>query len=420
MKGVGKLQEIFTEYISEARMVEYQPVQTYCGMIEKEQALQDIEQLIYIIDNRYCGKEYWERKGIEFLDCYQEIRDLVLNEEEIYISDFCRAIHRAFDRGIVDNHFSFASPLTGRLGYQKQYVAYFADLLVEQRQNKFYVIRSDCASIAIGDEIQDEHILFPTLAPAGKQRFLVGKRSYENMNSMPIIVNGKIKEVGLHRCRAGKRIEDRDVCLHEKQRKGISIIRANCCDFVGDLREDTDIVAIGKKYANTEKLILNYLSNEGGYNRITREFIQGLNGYSHLEEYSAKLISPITEGKDCKRQWIMSDCQPYEYEKATYEGTLYMLVNSDTASSGESAVLYARSVKKLVLIGENTMGCNTFGNIASYVLANSGIVCRVPNVVNLCKNPEDCQEGRGFEPDFWVDLTDVEGEVTEWLNGSIT
>ncbi len=166
-------------------------------------------------------------------------------------------------------------------------------------------------------------------------------------------------------------------------------------------------------------MILNYLSNKGGYNRITREFIQGLNGYAHLEEYSAKLISPITEGKDCKREWIMSNCQPYEYEKAMYEGTLYMLVNSDTGSSGESAVLYARSVKNLVLIGENTMGCNTFGNIASYVLANSGIVCRVPNMINLCKNPEDCQEGKGFEPDFWVDSIDVEEEVIKWIKGSM-
>ncbi len=248
------MKKIFADYISEAREVEYQPMQTYCGTITKEQALKDIEQLIYIVDNRYCGKDYWERQGIAFSTCYQEIRDFVLNEEEIYISDYCRAIHRAFDRGIVDNHFSFASPLTGRLGYQKQYTAYFADLLVEQRQNKFYVIKSDCESIAIGNEIQDESILFPTLAPVGKRRYLVGKRAYKNLHSMPIFVNGKVREVELHRCRANKRIEDTDVCLCEKQREGIPTIRANCCDFVGTLREDTDIVSIGKKYANTRKV----------------------------------------------------------------------------------------------------------------------------------------------------------------------
>lgn len=44
-------------------------VQIYCGIITKEQTLQDIKQLIYIINNRYCGKEYWENKGIEFSAC---------------------------------------------------------------------------------------------------------------------------------------------------------------------------------------------------------------------------------------------------------------------------------------------------------------------------------------------------------------
>ena len=84
---------------------------------------------------------------------------------------------------------------------------------------------------------------------------------------MSIFVNGKVREIGLHRCRAGKRIEDRDVCLHEKQREGISVIRANCCDFVGDLREDTDFVVLyevlQKYYKNTtiyEKTIDFFLS----------------------------------------------------------------------------------------------------------------------------------------------------------------
>lgn len=409
------MDKIFEKYISEAREAKHQPTQLYCGMITRKQALDDLEKLIYIVENRYCGREYWECMGVEFFFSYENIREFIMQEEEIYISDFCRVIHRAFDKGIVDNHFSFASPLTGRLGYQKQYTAYFADILVEKKKNKFRVVKSDCTDVSVGSEVYDKSCLFPTLAPKGIKRYLVGKRAFKRLDTISVLIDGKIKEVAVHRCRANCKTENRDICFYQTEREGIPILRSNCCDFVGDLREDTDIIAIGKKYAGSEKMILNYLSNEGGYNRITREFIEGLNSYSHLEEYSAKLISPITEGRDCKREWIVSKCRPYEYEKATYEGTMYMLVNSDTASSGESAVLYARSLKNLVLIGENTMGCNTFGNIASYVLDNSGIVCRVPNVVNLCKNPRDCEEGKGFEPDFWVDSDDVEGEVVRWL-----
>ena len=92
-----------------------------------------------------------------------------------------------------------------------------------------------------------------------------------------------------------------------------------------------------------------------------------------------------------------------------------MLVNADTASAGESAVLYARSCKNLVVVGENTMGCNTFGNVASYMLPHSNIVCRIPNVINLCHTPDECIEGYGFTPDYWVDSDDIEGEVIKWL-----
>lgn len=73
-------------------------------------------------------------------------------------------------------------------------------------------------------------------------------------------------------------------------------------------------------------------------------------------------------------------------------------------------------MRNIVLVGENTMGCNTFGNVNAFVLPYSKIICRVPNVINLCGNPEECVEGHGFDPDYWVDSEDVEGEVIKWLS----
>ena len=93
-----------------------------------------------------------------------------------------------------------------------------------------------------------------------------------------------------------------------------------------------------------------------------------------------------------------------------------MLVNSGTASSGETAVMYGRSVRDFILIGENTMGCNTFGNVRGYTLKHSDIICRIPNVINLCENPAECKEGYGFEPNYWVDSENVEEEVIKWLS----
>lgn len=410
------MRKIFQPYLSPPRPSSYQSVRKAASTISVEQASADLHTLHYLMENRYCGWDYYQKQGLSWDNSFQRLQDFLESESEIYISDFCRAIHKSFDAGIVDNHLSFCSPLTGRLSYGKQFTAYFADFQVEETENGYLVVDSTCPGVAIGDRIDATDNLFPTLSINKHKRYLVGVRSFTPAAELLLTVNGKPVRVPLHRCKAIHRTEDRDICLRHTTKDGIHILRANCCDYVGGLTEDADLAAMGKQFRDRDYLILNYLSNVGGYNRITREFIRGLNGYCHCSEHSIKLISPVTEEKDCERQWIvLSEAEPYDHAKAEFEGKLLMLVNSDTASSGETAVLYARSCKKLLLIGENTMGCNTFGNVTSYELPYSRIVCRIPNVINLCSDPNDCLEGYGFTPDYWVDSEDVEGEVLKWL-----
>lgn len=410
------MNEIFKPYISEPQYSDYISVKKYNGCISKEQANDDLTILRYLMKNRYCGWEYYNNSGIVWESCFKSIESYILSQNNVYISDFCKKIHEAFDVGIVDNHLAFCSPLTGRLSYSKQFIAYFADFKVEQRGEQFYVVESNCSDIVDGDIIDAGKNLFPTLSQTRYNRYLVGIRSFVPVTEIELIVNGKLTFIPLHRCRAIQNEERHDICMHHVVRNEIDILRSNCCDYVGDLSEKTDFVELGKQFKEKDVLILNYLSNEGGYNRITREFILGLNSYSHCQEHSIKLVSPVTEEKSCNREWVsLSESEPYDYSKATFNGTLILLVNADTASAGESAVLYARSCKNLVVVGENTMGCNTFGNVASYMLPHSNIVCRIPNVINLCHTPDECIEGYGFTPDYWVDSDDIEGEVIKWL-----
>lgn len=48
-------------------------------------------------------------------------------------------------------------------------------------------------------------------------------------------------------------------------------------------------------------------------------------------------------------------------------------------------------------------------------IIRSGIVLQVPNVINLCKNPADCEEGKGFAPDYWLDADTSEAAVAFWI-----
>lgn len=408
---------IFDEYIIEPKRFEkYKPVNKAQSTLTKEQAAEDLSDLIYLINNRYCGKEYWEKQGIDFNLCYKEISDYIFSADELYISDFCRKIHLSFNKGIVDNHFSFASPLTGRLGFSKQYSAYFADFVVEKTNDVYKVIKSRDNTVKIGSVIKGVNCCYKTLSPKNKEYFLVGCRSYDVLKSLKLQIDGIYREVSVHRCRAIKNTEPLDVCMRHSQKNSVDILRSNCCDYVNGLNEDTDFVSMGEKFRKNKVLILDYLSNQGGYNKITRDFIKGLNDYVHCEEYSASLISPVTENKDCYREWIIHESSPYDTKAGKFDGTLIMLANSDTASSGETAVLYAKSLKNFILIGENTMGCNTFGNVASYSLKHSGITARIPNTVNLCANPDDCAEGKGFTPDIWVDSENVSDDVLAWVS----
>lgn len=413
------LHDIFKDYISKPIDSRYREIKKYSSVISTKQAVADLDEIFYITDNRYSGKDYWQRQGINFEKIYSNIKSFVESKEEIYISDFCREIHRCFDVGIVDSHFSFASPLTGRLHFIKKYSAYFAKIIVEKSDNRFIVIKSEDSSVKANDIVNDSDCLYPTLSPSGKYYYLVGCRSWVNQNSMKLKVNGKVCIVSLHKCKADSISEAGDICLRQSVIDNIPIIRSNCCDYVPPLKSD-NIINIGRRYKDYDLVIWNNLSNEGGYSKIPHDFLLGLNNYVCCEEYSAKLISPVTENKDCKREWILTDSDIIEREKGTYNGTLYFLMNSDTASSGETSILYSKSLRNSIFIGENSMGCNTFGNIASYQLTNSNIIMRVPNMINLCKNPDDCIEGKGFSPDYWVDNTDVQSEVIRWLRNNDT
>ncbi len=407
---------IFDKYITQPKRFEkYIPVSKVQSLITKEQAAEDLSELIYLINNRYCGKEYWENQGIVFSSCYSEIADFISSSDEIYITDFCRRIYLSFNKGIVDNHFSFASPLTGRLGFSRQYSAYFANFVVEMADGIYRVIKSDDNSVKIGSIVRGENCFYKTLSPKKRDYFLVGCRSFDAVKYIKLQIDDGFQNVAVHRCRSIEKTEIFDVCMQLRTKNRINILRSNCCDYVGGINENTDFIALGKKLRNDKILVLDYLSNQGGYNKITRDFIKGLNGYVHCEEHSATLISPVTENKDCYREWVVNEARPYNTELGKFEGVLIMLINGDTASSGETAVLYAKSLKNFILIGENSMGCNTFGNVESYSLKHSKIIVRIPNTLNLCTNPDDCAEGKGFTPDFWVDSSNVQDDVLTWI-----
>lgn len=82
-------------------------------------------------------------------------------------------------------------------------------------------------------------------------------------------------------------------------------------------------------------------------------------------------------------------------------------------SAGEDFLSYSKSLPDITIVGENSGGVGTFGEIRSYVLPNSKIRLNFPSKIFLSKYAE---EGIGFLPDYWLDSSKPEEEVSNWLN----
>jgi len=99
-----------------------------------------------------------------------------------------------------------------------------------------------------------------------------------------------------------------------------------------------------------------------------------------------------------------------------YGGRLVVLVDRGVASSGETFVQLAGQIRGAVLVGENTAGCVSYGNVEdrpplphSRYRLSFGRTRFVPEWVRPTR------EGVGFFPDFWLDTPDPTAAAAAWL-----
>lgn len=95
-----------------------------------------------------------------------------------------------------------------------------------------------------------------------------------------------------------------------------------------------------------------------------------------------------------------------------FRGTMYVILDENVASSGETYAALARQVPGAVWVGENSRGCVSYGN-ADIVkkLNNSGIEVRFGWTRFAWAETFPIREGVGFFPDYWLDNSDPYAEI---------
>jgi hypothetical protein len=100
--------------------------------------------------------------------------------------------------------------------------------------------------------------------------------------------------------------------------------------------------------------------------------------------------------------------------------TVILVINGSTASAGKGLIMRLSQAGNVVLVGENSMGCLTFGNAGAHQLPHSKLMVWLPINFGLYLDKE-FREEEGLMPDLWVPAADaVNFGVAAVRRGTIT
>ncbi|RKG73330.1 hypothetical protein D7W79_25890 [Corallococcus exercitus] len=100
------------------------------------------------------------------------------------------------------------------------------------------------------------------------------------------------------------------------------------------------------------------------------------------------------------------------HAKTPFTGRIVVLVDRDSASSGESGAYALHQATGAPMVGERTGGFLTYGNAPSFVLPRTGFAWVVPTKRNYFAEPV---EGVGHAVQVYLDAEDLGRPVTELL-----
>jgi hypothetical protein len=403
--------------------------------VTRRQALEDVNALAYLIHNAYSGREFFEKHGVDFAGIHEGLRGhIAASQGLVQVMDLETLMAEGLSP-LFDGHMSLRGHKSHR--FYRHQDAYFGDILLRANEGQWVVIQSSVPGISTGAQLTSadpEKVLFKTLSPQGQAHYLIGILSDTYVAQVTLSFGGQDCTVPLHACRLGQTSLNRKTC-ELSHHQDIPVV--NMQRFPGGSPRgvaSVPYVEMGKKLRESSVFVLDLRGNPGGNSEYSRLFFEQLNGVAHWNMAFAVLQSPGTRIADNRGTliskvlsgwWSKSSPKPAkgnrvwafrqdlkEQAMGTYPGQAIVLADRHVSSSGEAAVAYSKSIRNRVLVGENTAGIGTFGDIRRYVLPHSRI--RVVLPYKLFVSPE-LLEGRGFLPDYWIDSAEPVLEIARWL-----
>jgi hypothetical protein len=403
--------------------------------ISAQQAAEDVERLFYLFSHGYSGYGFFNQHG-EFAQAEARILEEIVSRRTWSTSDLSRLLYEQLGF-ITDCHLKIS-------GYQYAgHVAFWygTDLeltLGEQGvQATFDGTRLTVVSINCQDP---EGFIFPSLNAQGEPIYRLGTLSVTEPDPLRLLATRDAEERQIEISLQHSDFDYfSDDVFREDNLGGIPVLRVRS---FGDVHEQAleRFVATVNALKGEPVIIMDVRGNGGGNEKWPIQWIQGLTGrraesvfvFSELHNKTTMAgranafaywhgLYPDIDAFQQDLDWTAAAAQAYEdgtrqpgwvgpyYPQMPLipnDTTLIIVMNGLVASAGEGFIMRASQAENVVLVGENSRGALTFGNISSHQLPTSRLEVTLPINFNLYLDTE-FREGVGIAPDLWVPAADA-------------
>ena len=432
--------------------------------ISRQAALEDLAHLQEIIEQAYCGYDYFAKQGHDWAKTFAGLRTAIGEKAAWTPLDLAQLFAGAL-RFTGDRHFRFNVRTPGlarsfQVGRHQD--AYFADVLVAQEGGQLRLLRADPKILGTDTwlvtscEGQDpKGCLFRTLDPqSGSEAYLLGRLSEDPVHEIKVRLRsaaGQERELSLplHRGRMAEHQVDLSAVFTYAS-KPFPVLQVTTFDIKGaspaarQKLEEFQASAARPEVRNSPYVLVDLRGNGGGQDipgpawldeltnepiksfiverlrspliyeaMLNLELVRHVRPGGGTEESFEALRAAFLRGEvpEQAREYAVDrrQCDMYESKvrqstRATsrYAGQLLILYDAHSASGAEDFIRMARQFERAVTLGENSAGMCLYADCLVYYLPNSKITFQCGHKL-IRDERGDGREGIGYAPDYWFD-----------------
>ena len=370
------------------------------------QAAEDVTLTFQLLSYAYSGYRYFGGDDVFF-----PIRDGILAEletkQKIKTNDLWKLLWEALSPIIVDRHFYITTNQSYTSKNKREY------------SQSTYFVRNLYFDDPTGVDAQ---YIKRTIGPDGALTYCLAAVC-ENPETLPttMTIEGTEHALSWHLARplSHSSFKTERVFSETTVADGRLPVLQNYALYGSD-NKIKKFIATGTSYKKKPLFVLDLRGNVGGNDSYARSWLKNFCGKNIDEKrlLSTKLsnfhyVANGENGSSSVGEWRTSGWSDGTLWET--DNLVFVLIDENTCSSGESFTNMLAMGKQVVLVGTNTMGCLNFGNVNQLYLPNSGIRLRFGTNFSFYQSLEKT-DGIGYFPDLWVEPGDSLDAVARLCN----